>query len=326
MTHSSQKDVLLPFLLSLAVGTVASNPVIPPAIAQPEVPMKLQHAEGTYTLTVPNSNTTKSANGSQLRFYDVHIAKMFEVTRADCQEFPNAGSRSWFYFAGNGNIDMGEFNITCELANQIATTYGLGKPHSTTIEYSQEEAGSPIAKTRLIPTLNIAGNKVQRWMKFTRQFKPVASAGNTTAPTSGSFASVLPQVKRQTRIPVLLPDRLLPAIEERTYFDVQATSDSYNVSVHFTPDCGGATACYIGAVEAQRGGELTSPDDLAGSTYKNIRLANQVKGIFWNSCGAYCTAAVEWQAQGILYRVTAKNGDEQPLVQMANSAILSGAR
>ena len=326
MTQSSQNDTLLAFLLSLAVGIVASNVVIPLAIAQPEVPMKLQHAEGTYTLTVPNSNTTKSANGSRLRLYDAHIAKMFEVTRADCQELLDAGSRSWFYFAENGKIDMGEFNITCKLANQIATAYGLGKPKPTIIEYLREEAGSPIAKTRLIPVLNITGNKAQRWMNFTRQFKPIARAGNTTAPKASFFASVLPQVKRRTSIPVLLPDRLLPTIEQRTYFDIQATRDSYNVSIYFTPDCGGATACYIGAVEAQRGGKLTSPEDLAGSTYKNIRLANSVKGIFWNTCGAYCTAAVEWQTQEILYRVTAKNGEEQPLVQMANSAIATGVR
>lgn len=326
MARNSQKNLLLPVLIPLAIGMAITNVVISPANSQSQIPIKLQHAEGTYTLTVPNSNTTKFAYGSQLRFYDVHIAKMFEVTHADCQELPNAGSRVWFYFAGNGNIDMGEFNITCKLANDIATAYGLGKPQPTAIEYSQEEAGPAIARTRLIPVLNITGNKVRRWMNFTRQFKPVASAGNAVAPKSSFFASVIPQVKRQTSIPVLLPDRLLPSVKERTYFNVQATTDSYSVSIQFTPDCKGATYCYLGAIEAQRGGTLTPPDDLINSTYKNIRLANKVKGIFWNACGAYCTAAVEWRSQGILYRVTAKNGDEQPLVQMANWAIAAGPR
>ncbi len=239
MTQHYQNNLLLPFMIPLMVGTIASN-LVSPANSQSEVPMKLHHAEGTYTIAVLNSSTTKSAYGSCLRFYDVHIAK--------------------------------------------------------------------------------------GWMNFTRQFKPVASAGNAVAPKASFFASVIPQVKRRTSIPVLLPDRLLPPMEERTYFDVRATTNSYNVSIHFTPDCGGATACYIGAVEAQRGGKLTPSADLANSMYKNIRLAKGVKGIFWNACGAYCTAAVEWRSQGILYRVTAKNGEEQPLVQMAISAIAAGPR
>ncbi|MEG4114820.1 MULTISPECIES: hypothetical protein [unclassified Microcoleus] len=81
---------------------------------------------GTYTVTVSETNTTKSAYGGQFVLYDVHIAKMFEVTYSDCQEIPNAGGRTWYYRARNSKIDMGQFRINCQLASDIANTYGLG--------------------------------------------------------------------------------------------------------------------------------------------------------------------------------------------------------
>lgn len=168
------KELLLTSLgaITLSWGVVTSIQGIPGAIAQTKVPMRLQHAEGTYTLTVSETNTTKSAYGGQLRLYDVHIAKMFEVTYSDCQEIPNAGGRTWYYFAGNGKIDMGQFKINCQLASEIANTYGLGKPERTAIEYSQEEAGRPISRTRSIQILDITGNKIQPWMNFVQGFRP----------------------------------------------------------------------------------------------------------------------------------------------------------
>jgi hypothetical protein len=146
--------------------------VISRAIAQTQVPIRLQHGEGTYILTVSETNTTKSAYGGKLRLYDVHIAKMFAVTYADCQEIPNAGFRTWDYYAGNGKISMGSFRITCQLAEDIARTYGLGKAERTAIEYSQEEVGPPRSRTRSIPILDISGNKVDRWMDFVQKFRP----------------------------------------------------------------------------------------------------------------------------------------------------------
>ncbi|WP_333164219.1 hypothetical protein [Microcoleus sp. AT3-A2] len=70
---------------------------------------------GTYTLTVSETNTTKFAYGGQLRLYDVHIAKMFEVTYSDSQEIPNPGGRTWYCRAGNGKIDMGNSESTVSL-------------------------------------------------------------------------------------------------------------------------------------------------------------------------------------------------------------------
>jgi len=141
--------------------------------ARKTLPMTISTSEGCYDLTVPDTQTTKSAFGGKLRVYDVHIAKMFEVTYLDCQEFGEGGSREWSYFAGNGNIDMGSFYIPCRLVSDIVAAYGLGTPQNTVIIYGQEESGPPISRTVSVPTLNLTGGKEQKWINFTKNFKPI---------------------------------------------------------------------------------------------------------------------------------------------------------
>ena len=141
-----------------------------------EVPMTLEFGEGMYTMTVPNRDTTQSAYGGQLSLYDVHIAKMFEITYDDCQQMQrqygrDAGGRSWFYKAGNGNIDMGEFYMSCNLADQIVDTYGLGQPEQTVVKNFVEFSGVN-TETRSIPILDITGSKVSQWINFVQGFKP----------------------------------------------------------------------------------------------------------------------------------------------------------
>jgi serine/threonine-protein kinase len=146
------------------------------AIAQStEVPMTLEFGEGMYTMTVPNQDTTQSAYGGQLRLYDVHVAKMFEMTYDDCQQMQrqygqDAGGRNWFYQAGNGSINMGEFYISCNLANQIVETYGLGQSEPTVVKNFVEHTGVN-TETRSIPILDITGSKVSQWINFVQGFK-----------------------------------------------------------------------------------------------------------------------------------------------------------
>ncbi|HEY9811308.1 MAG TPA: hypothetical protein V6D13_18440 [Halomicronema sp.] len=127
------------------------------------------------SLTVPDKDTTKSAYGGQLRLYDVHIAKMFEVTHFLCRQFDSNSSfkgHEWLYRADNGKINMGRFQITCQLAADIANAYGLGKPERTSIGLDTE-GGPPQSRTGLIPTLDITGNKINQWLNFTERFQPI---------------------------------------------------------------------------------------------------------------------------------------------------------
>ena len=147
-----------------------------------------------------------------------------------------------------------------------------------------------------------------------------AQRGNTTVPAR----QVLSAIKNKTQIPIFIPSRVpFPA---PVYFYTGATTNSYSVSFDYTRDCHSVTACNIGAIEAEKGGQLITPLEGVTRTFKNIRLVGGKRGIFHNGCGAYCTATVEWQNQGVLYRVSVKNGREAETTQIANSAIQAGRR
>ena len=161
----------LPFLAAAALTCAIS---IAPSSAQTStaLPMTISTAEESYGLTVPDTDTTRSAYGGKLRVYDVHVAKMFEVTHHMCKMGRISPETTWSYMADNGNISMGRFRISCRLASEVAAAYGLGKAENTTIFFSGEEGGTPSKRSGGIPILSITGAKVDRWMSFTRSFKP----------------------------------------------------------------------------------------------------------------------------------------------------------
>lgn len=144
-----------------------------PLTSSTALPMKLGFDEGFGSIVVPESNTTASAYGGRLRRYDVHIAKMFEVTYFMCQQGNLTPGITWNYEAGGGTINMGSFEITCRLANQIVSAYGLGKLEPTNISFSAGETGRPNVRSFNIPVLDITGDKVPRWISFVQGFQPV---------------------------------------------------------------------------------------------------------------------------------------------------------
>lgn len=166
----TKKRLTLPLFLAFLVIAFAST-ITGAQNVRPSLPMRISTSEGYYDLTVPDTQTTKSAYGGKLRIYDLHIAKMFEVTYLDCLEFPDS-IREWSYYAGNGNIYMGDFSISCRLVNDIVAAYGLGPSQNTPIIYGQEESGPPITRNIDVPTLNLIGQKQDRWINFTKNFKP----------------------------------------------------------------------------------------------------------------------------------------------------------
>lgn len=158
------------FLWFMAVFSAC---VATPSMAQAstKLPLSISTSEGMFAITVPNTNTTKSAYGGRLRVYDVHIAKMVEVTHFMCANGRLSPGTVWTYRAGGGSANMGDFRISCQLANDLAIAYGLGKPESTPIYFSYEEAGGS-SRTLNIPILSITGGKIDKWMSFTRRFQP----------------------------------------------------------------------------------------------------------------------------------------------------------
>ncbi|MGE5660478.1 MAG: hypothetical protein ACM37W_28150 [Actinomycetota bacterium] len=158
-----------------ALGSTAPLPISKTSqllASSTTLPMELGFDEGFGSIVVPESDTTASAYGERLRRYDVHIAKMFEVTHFMCQRQLVSPSITWNYAAGGGRINMGTFEISCRLASQVASAYGLGKSEPTNITFSAGEMGRQIRSFN-IPILDITGNKVPRWINFVQEFKPV---------------------------------------------------------------------------------------------------------------------------------------------------------
>jgi hypothetical protein len=159
-------------LLLIAAVSSCALPLAKPAQALTALPMTISLDEKAFHLTVPDTDTTHSAYGGRLRLYDVHLAKMFEVTNYLCSAGRVESSTLWSYRAGNGSIDMGNFQISCDLANDVAIAYGLGDAESTEVYFSYGEAGSGTDSLN-VPILSITGGKVERWIRFTNQFMPI---------------------------------------------------------------------------------------------------------------------------------------------------------
>ena len=142
-----------------------------------------------------------------------------------------------------------------------------------------------------------------------------------TVPTN----QVLSQIKGKAQVPIFIPSKLPFSEPQKVYFISEVTDKGYSVSFNYTPDCQG-TPCYIGSIEAERGGQFIKPERGITKAFKNVTLAGGNKGVFHNGCGAYCTATLEWKYQGVLYRVALKNGLEKDAIAIANSAIQAGRR
>ena len=278
---------------------------------------------------VPDRNTAKSADGGKLRLYDVHIAKMFEISHFLCDRDRASEGYDWSYEAENGNIEMGRFKISCNLAQSIAGAYGLGKPEISVIRrnFNLKNGGPSLAiETYSIPTLNIVNNRVLQWRDFVQKFPPIPDkSGENQANSIFPASNIFRQIKGKTRVPVFLPSRLPLSDIQQVDFDVQAGSHGYIVGMYLGKGCR-AGACYFGTIEAKRNEPFSPPSQLPQDTYRSIELAGGFRGIYFNNCGAYCTAFVEWQRLGVLYRVTRKNGRQQEVVQIANSALQAGQR
>ena len=278
---------------------------------------------------VPDRNTAKSAGSRKLRLYDVHIAKMFEISHFLCDRDRTAEGYNWSYEAENGNIEMGRFKISCQRARSTAATYGLGKPENTVIRRNFDlKNGRPsiVVEKYSIPTLNVSKNRVLQWRDFVQKFPPIPDkSGATQAKSRFPANNIFQQIKGKTRVPVFLPNILPLSDNQQLDFDVQAGSHGYIVEMYLGKRCRGG-ACAFGSIEAKRDEPFSPPSQLPRDTYRSIELAGGMRGIYFNSCGAYCTASVEWQRHGVLYRVTIKNGRQSDVVQIVNSALQAGQR
>lgn len=277
---------------------------------------------------VPDRNNIRKTDRLKLSLYDIHMAKMFEISHFLCQRDRTAVGYNWSYQVENGNIEIGRYKISCNLARETAAAYGLGKPQMTVIRrnFERENGRQSVAFEKYsIPTLNVTKNRFLQWRDFVAKFPPIENSGTPKANTPFPANNIFKQIKGKTRVPVFLPSRLLLSETQQLDFDVQAGARGYIVRMYLGTGCR-AISCYFGTIEAKREEAFSPPSHLPRDTYRSIELEGGMKGLYFNKCGDYCTAFVEWQRLGVLYRVTRKNGTQQEVVQIANSAIRSGQR
>ncbi|MDG2614821.1 hypothetical protein P7L53_01055 [Thermoleptolyngbya sichuanensis XZ-Cy5] len=156
----------------------------------------------------------------------------------------------------------------------------------------------------------------------------IAGCAPSLAGASIPIDQVVSQLRSQTSIPIFLPDAV-PGMEE-VYVHAYGNEDGYGVLFDYVADCKGATACNYGSISAERyEGTMTLAEMLGISetdTVETVALTNGVSGQYANTCGAYCVATVVWQADGILYGVSIKNGEKEATIALANGAIAAGPR
>ncbi|MBW4472283.1 MAG: hypothetical protein KME45_18045 [Stenomitos rutilans HA7619-LM2] len=289
---------------------------------------------------MPDQDTTISAYGGELRRYDIHVAKMFEVTHYLCQQ--NIARRTlkgftWHYEAANGNVDMGRFIIACKLAREIVTAYGFSQTEQTAIRPPLDENGRftresdrPIMRLgkEAIPVLNITGSRIPTWINYVQKFRPLPENENKFFVGSPfPINEILPKIRTKTEVPILLPSTILGLPHYLHYEVCRADKSGYSFYNKFSGSCikRPLTRDFDG-FSAHKNGAFSSSSRLLKDTFRAIQLANGIEGIFSESCGTYCVSYLEWKYQGVLYRIKGRGEQQQDLVEMANSAIAAGPR
>jgi hypothetical protein len=137
------------------------------------------------------------------------------------------------------------------------------------------------------------------------------------------FANVLPKVKSKTEVPVLLPQTYISDAKKHVPSG-SGRKRGYTLSIAAIRDCGGATACFIADLRAQRGEDPHFTREIA--------LTGGRTGFFKPlTCGASCSPPIiEWVEDDVLYSIQAHAGtkkqEKRRLRKMANSAIRRGPR
>jgi outer membrane biosynthesis protein TonB len=166
--------------------------------------------------------------------------------------------------------------------------------------------------------------------KPTNSGKPVPKPINSPKPSptppppikaNPVFQSVVPQIRKVTQIPVLLPKEIpIPQGGSQLYATVDmVTPQKYIVLLEEVPNCNRVIACRYGAVVGEA---VTSKTPrLIG---KAIFLRKGVTAYFTASiCAANCSdAVIMWRQKGIQYSVGVRAFPQDALMKIANSLVV----
>ena len=200
--------------LCVALGTLG---LAQSALARPSTnisaiqiePMQ-RNGQEQLTLIVPDRDIYRSSGGGLSR-YDLHMAKMFEVTFAHCDQLrPHIQRVQWQYVGENGDLNLDQFSISCTQAQDVVDTYGLTNSEPTTVTYR----ATGTKTVEYIPTLNLRGDRLTRFQDTVQQFRPAPNTAINSA--IGDDSGLVSMAPATTSIETAVPInsiRFLPAIQ-----------------------------------------------------------------------------------------------------------------
>lgn len=160
-------------------------------------------------------------------------------------------------------------------------------------------------------------------------FLPVSIAAAETPPVAEELKEILPKIKQETNVSVLLPsDLLITATDDRIYIGGSGNASGYKIDLAFEENCS-QPRCEIGYLSGEKAGKAKE-DEFS----RQLSLVNNIKGYFRpQECDRLCTIPIiGWEDGGVFYRIALKGVGQSPeiegetLMKMANSAIQAGAR
>ena len=162
--------------LTLLVATTTQ------ALPVPNTHISIAGAGGDFTgryatLSTTDKTTTKTVKYG-LRTYDLHIAKMIEVSGNYCQDRPADYLMRWNYLAAGGTVFMGEYTIPCTLSKNTLKKFGTKGTETLPIDYAGNEQASKI------PVLNFTQGNAADFAKFAQTLKPtcIETSGKKICP------------------------------------------------------------------------------------------------------------------------------------------------
>jgi hypothetical protein len=138
------------------------------------------------------------------------------------------------------------------------------------------------------------------------------------------FKPALEDLRRKTRVPIILPSNLPADIHLFVY---TATQSEYGISLDLTPDCKGHGACIFGDITGKKVrsripvGTTNVPFDR--KRVRPVSLRNGIKGYYIDfTCAASCDSSrIFWIKDGYQFMVGIKGGKYEDVIKMANAAI-----
>jgi serine/threonine-protein kinase len=119
----------------------------------------------TATFRASESTTTTPVKDG-LRLYNVHLAKMIEVSEHFCRDRDSDYKFYWNYEADQGKVFMGQFSWSYQFARDTLKKFGSSGEEKITIHY----VDNPQSET--ISALNLSGKNAQEFMGLVKTLKP----------------------------------------------------------------------------------------------------------------------------------------------------------